>query len=351
MTTVGYGQAPAGVHEHLEIDAALPSLPQTLGGVARLAIRRHRSVELTAPAVEAALRLLEGRQFDLVIANEARALPLAHKVSKGAPIWGDMHEWAPEERTQILSWRILVAPHMRFVCRTYLPRTDAVTTVNQAIADLYDQQFGLHTEVVRNSLPDARLTPTPLAADKIRLVHSGGAVPGRNIESIIGAVKELDDRFTLDLFLVEARDGGRYLAKLKQLAGDCERITFHPPVPPSALPATLNAFDIGVYQLPPATTNQRLALPNKFFDFVQARLGMVFGPSEEIARLIRQFDLGRIATDFGAESLKAALAELTAEQVAEFKQNADRAAPLLSSDTDDAVVRGILHRLSQGTVH
>ncbi|WP_246199752.1 hypothetical protein [Arthrobacter zhaoguopingii] len=345
VTTLGYGSRPPGVKEHLEIDSALPSLPQTVSGVARLAARRHRSVELAAPAVNAALSLLEGREFDVVIANEARALPLAHKVSRGAPIWGDMHEWAPEERTQLLSWRLLVAPHMRYVCRTYLPKTEAVTTVNQSIADLYDAQFGLRTEVVRNSLPDAGLPPSALADGRIRLVHSGGAVPGRNIESLISAVRELDERFTLDLFLVEARDGGKYLAKLKQIAGDSPRITFHPPVAPAALPATLNAFDIGVYQLPPATTNQRLALPNKFFDFVQARLGMVFGPSEEIARLIRQHDLGRITADFGPDSLKETLAGLTSDDVAGFKANAHRAAPALSSEADEAVVRGILRRL------
>ncbi|WDF32397.1 hypothetical protein PTW37_11010 [Arthrobacter agilis] len=345
VTTLGFGGRPEGAVEHLEIDSTLASLPQTFSGVALLALRRHRRVELAAPAVQAALRLLEGRHFDVIIANEARALPLAHKVAAGAAIWGDMHEWAPEERTQLLSWRLLVAPHMRYVCRTYLPRTEAVTTVNQSIADLYDQQFGLRTEVVRNSLPDSGLAVSPLDGARIRLVHSGGAVPGRNIESIIEAVRELDDRFTLDLFLVEARDGGRYLAKLKHLAGDSDRITFHPPVAPAALPVTLNAFDIGVYQLPPATTNQRLALPNKFFDFVQARLGLVFGPSEEIARLIREHDLGRVTADFAAGSLTAALRDLTPEQVAEFKTNADRAASILSSEADEAVTRGILRRL------
>lgn len=347
VTTLGYGPQPSGAHRHLEIPETLASLPQTPAGVLGLALRRHRSVALQAPAARAALALVGSEEFDLIVANEARALPLAHRVARGTPIWGDMHEWAPEERTQLLSWRLLVAPHMRYVCRTYLPRTNAVTTVNRSIADLYDQQFGLHTEVVRNALPDSQLKPSRGRTDRIRLVHSGGAVPGRNIESIIAATQALDERFTLDLFLVEARDGGRYLTKLKELAGSSERITFHPPVSPAELPRTLNAFDIGVYQLPPATTNQRLALPNKFFDFVQARLGLVFGPSEEIGRLIRQYELGLVTKDFGPESLRETLSDLTSEQVAVFKAHADRAASKLSSDADEAVVRAILRRLLQ----
>ena len=48
-----------------------------------------------------------------------------------------MHEWAPEERTHVTSWRLLVAPLMDHICRTYLPRCDAVTTIGPSIADLY----------------------------------------------------------------------------------------------------------------------------------------------------------------------------------------------------------------------
>lgn len=345
VTTLGYGPRPPGAGEHLEIPDSLPSLPQTLSGVVNLALRRHRVVELQAPAVKIALDLTEGQQFDLIVANEARALPLAHRLAGSTPIWGDMHEWAPEERTQVLSWRLLVAPHMRYVCRTFLPRTAAVTTVNQSIAQLYDSSFGVHTEVVRNSRPDAGLDPTTVESDKIRLVHSGGAVPGRNLESLIESVLALDDRFTLDLYLVPARDGGRYLERLKKLAGQSCRVSFHDPVPPADLPAVLNTYDVGVYQLPPATTNQRLALPNKFFDFLQARLAMVFGPSEEIALLVREHQLGVITDDFTSDSLVHSLDSLSQSDISLFKRNADNAAAILSSDVDNQVVRGILERL------
>ncbi|MHA7272036.1 glycosyltransferase [Arthrobacter sp. TMT4-20] len=345
VTTVGYGSAPAGVREHLEIDSARPSLPQTVPGVAKLALRLHKAVELRSPAEQDALKLLSGRKFDLVVANEARALPLAHAVAAGAPVWGDMHEWAPEERTQVLSWRLLVAPYMTHVCRQYLPTVSAVTTVNHSIADLYRDRFGVPVEVVRNSLPFTQLEPSPMESGTIRLVHSGGAVPGRNLESLISAVAQLDDRFTLDFYLVEARDGGKYLRALKGLADDDSRIRFHPPVKPEELARTLNAYDVGVYQLPPATTNQRLALPNKFFDFVQARLALVFGPSIEISQLVRQHDLGWVTDDFDTESLVKTLRELTPEDVQRYKHNSHAAAAVLSSTEDEKTSRAIIDRL------
>lgn len=348
VTTMGYGDKPADATEHLQLVGEPASLPQTVGGVAQLALRRHRSVELDAPANRAALALLASRTFDLVVANEARALPLAHAVAQGAPIWGDMHEWAPEERTHVLPWRLLVAPFMRHICEAYLPQTTAVTAVNNSIAELYRKQFGCEVEVVRNAIAWQDLTPGAVLPDRIRLVHSGGAVPGRDLEGLIDATLTLDERFSLDLYLVAARDAGKYLEQLRARAAGSSRIIFHAAVSPDALPRTLNAYDVGVFVLPPQTTNHRLMLPNKFFDFVQARLAIVFSPAVETSSLISQFDLGRITADFSTEALVETLHDLTSADVERFKTNAHMAAPLLSSAEDESVQRGIVERLLPG---
>lgn len=345
VTTVGYGPRPGGSAEHLEIPEELPSLPQTLSGVTGLALGRHTSVELAAPAIRKALQLLDGKRFDLVVANEARALPLAHAVAAGAPVWGDMHEWAPEERTHVLSWRLLVAPLMRHICAKYLPMTDAVTTVNGSIARLYDEQFGCRTEVVRNSIAMQDLEPSAMSPDRIRLVHSGAAVPGRNLETLIEATLKLDERFTLDLYLVKARDGGKYWRRLRDRSQGSSKINFHDAVAPGDLPATLNRYDLGVFVLPPQSTNHRLMLPNKFFDFVQARLGLVFSPAIETSALIDQYGLGLVTGGFSTAFLVEALDRLTPGAVQEFKEHSHAAAESLSSVSDEAVERSLLPRL------
>lgn len=345
VTTLGFGPKPEGSTTHLEIPESLPSLPQTISGVLRLALHLHSSVELAAPAAKKALQLLDGHRFDLIVANEARALPLAHKVASGAPVWGDMHEWSPEERTHVLSWRLLVAPFMRHICAKFLPMTDAVTTVNGSIAKLYDEQFGCHTEVVRNSIAAQDLDPQPVQDGRIRLVHSGGAVLGRNLEALIEATLSLDERFTLDFYLIESRDGGKYLDTLTKLAGSSSRIVFNAAVSPAELPATLNKYDVGIYTIPPQTTNHRLMLPNKFFDFVQARLALAFGPSVETSALIEKYGLGVIADDFSAAALARALAPLTRETIDHFKHNADLASVSLSSAEDESVQRALISRL------
>lgn len=349
VTTIGYGDKPAEAAEHLEIDSSLPSLPQTPAGVALLAMRRFDRVEFAAPAVRAALGVVGDRRFDVVVANEARAMAFALRVAHGAPVVADMHEWAPEERVHVRSWRLLVKPFMTQQCAKYLPKMAAVTVVNDSIGKLYLDRFGVKTHTVRNASVFHELSPSEVPDDRIRLVHSGGAVPGRNIEALIEAVRGLDERFTLDLYLVPARDGGKYLDSLRVLIGDDSRITLHPPVPTKALVDTLNAYDVGIYSLPPLTTNHRLMLPNKIFDFIQARLGVVFGSAVETDRLINEHHLGVVVPDTSAAAMRDTLAGLTVDKVREFKQNADLAAKVLNSAEDAAVIREVVGGLLESS--
>jgi Glycosyltransferase Family 4 len=344
VTSVGYGATPAGVDEHLRVEDGLSSLPRTVTGVARLATRRLESAELAAPGLQRARALVGDRRFDLVVANDARALPLAHTVSHGAPVWADMHEWAAEEFAHVLVWRVLVAPLMEHLCQTYLPRSAAVTTVCQPLADRYAEHYGTPTEVVRNAGAWRDLAPTPVAEGSVRLVHSGGAIRGRNLEMLVRAVAEVP-HVTLDLYLVPAEDGGRYLRDLRDLAAGSARVTFHDPVGPDDLPATLNQYDVGAFCMPPINVNAEYALPNKFFDFVQARLCHAVGPAPEMARLVRQYGLGVVSDDFGQESFVAALRSLDADAVRAGKRASHEHAHELSSEHDEKVVESIVTRL------
>jgi glycosyltransferase involved in cell wall biosynthesis len=345
VTTVGYGPAPEGVAHHVEVPDGAASLPQTPGGVLRLALRAHESVELRSPGERAALPGLAGSgPYDLVVANDARALPLAFAVADGAPVLADLHEWAPEENSTSLPWRLLVGPYMDALCRKYLPRVAAATTVSGAIAELYGERYGVTPEVVRNTIPDQKLRPSAMEEGRIRLVHSGVATPERNIEGLIDAVARLDDRFSLDLFLVGE---AAYLGTLRLRAQAIPRVGVHPSVPPAELPATLNRFDLGVYLLPVKSLNHRLMLPNKFFDFVQARLGLVFGPSVETDRLIAEYGLGIVTVGTATDDLVAALSELTGDDVARFKVAADVASATLNSESDLATQRALIGRLVQ----
>jgi hypothetical protein len=96
----------------------------------------------------------------------------------------------------------------------------------------------------------------------------------------------------------------------------------------------INRYDLGVYLLPPDSFNNEHALPNKFFEFVQASLGVVIGPSPEMAALVRRHKLGAVAEDFSPRSLAKVLNSLDKAAVEEFKRNSHEAAALYNAEAE-----------------
>jgi hypothetical protein len=105
-----------------------------------------------------------------------------------------------------------------------------------------------------------------------------------------------------------------------------------------------NSYDIGLYLLPPNNFNQRYALPNKFFEFIQARLAVAIGPSPEMAALVRRYACGVIAADFTPEALAGELNNLDTEQIYAFKKASDVAAAELCAERNAEVILNVVDR-------
>ncbi|XPP27439.1 MAG: hypothetical protein ACNYNX_04435 [Leucobacter sp.] len=346
VTTIGFGDKPEGAAHHIQVPDGLASLPQTLSGVVKLGLRAHRSAECSAPAAKWVLSQNVEGPWDLVVANDARVLDLASRLAGDAPIWADLHEWAPEEQSHITSWRLLVGPFMTHLCRRYLPQAALVTTVSQGIADLYLKIFGAPALMMANSGVYREISPGEAVPGRVACVHSGAAVDDRGIGTMIEVFTALPEQFTLDLYLVPGGDGGAHLRELKKIAAGCDRIRFRDPVQATELPDVLSKYDLGVHWIPAnLSTNTRLALPNKFFDYVQARIGIAIGPSEEMVRELRKYDLGVVAESFDPGDLRRSMLALDADQLNAFKGHAGDAARALSFEVQAAPVRERLRQL------
>jgi glycosyltransferase involved in cell wall biosynthesis len=221
----------------------------------------------------------------------------------------------------------------------YASEVDQMTTVCQSIAEEYERDYGLKCNAIVMNLPPEHpdLAPSPVNGQQIRLVHHGGLNRNRKLETMIDLMDMLDERFTLDFYLVKNQPA--YLEELKGRAKSQPRIRFHDAVPPTTLPGVLNEHDLGLYPLCPSVPNQRMALPNKFFDFIQARLGVAIWPSVEMKRVVERFDLGIVTQDFDLRQLADLLNGLTKEQIEQYKRNSDMAARELHSGRTEEIIR------------
>ncbi|GAA1629006.1 glycosyltransferase family protein [Georgenia ruanii] len=313
VTTCGYGPKPDGADHHVQIPDELIYWHKSRS----LLIQRRYAAVYRSNAVVRHLRdALPREHFDVVLADDIDTVPLALSLHPRGGVHADMHEYAPRENEHLWRWRWFVAPYVRWQCRTFLTRVDSVSTVGEGLATEYDREFGIHASVVVNAAPLAPLAPARVA-DPIRLVHSGNAQRNRALGLMVDAVEAASRPVTLDLYLVP--NDAAYLEELRARVAGNPAITIHDPVPPADLPRTLAAHDVGVFVLPPVTFNYLWTLPNKFFDYVQARLGLIVGPSPEMAGLVRRHGLGAVTDGFTAADLTRAIDELDPANVARWK--------------------------------
>ena len=154
---------------------------------------------------------------------------------------------------------------------------------------------------------------------------------------------DLDERFELNLMFVKSNP--RYLRYLKRLAEKRSAIRFLPPQPMHQLPRYLNQFDIGVYLLEPTNFNHLHSLPNKFFEFIQARLGVAIGPSPEMARIVSEHNLGVISEDFSPKRLAQCLRHLDPKTINFYKSQSHKAAQILSAEKNKELLLDLVKKL------
>jgi hypothetical protein len=342
LYTCGYGPAPAGVARHYEIPAELQVWRYDRRA---LITRRYEKAYWTNAAIAHAGRQLPVGAFDAILANDVDSVGLALSLKPACGVHADLHEYAPRQKEELLRWRLFVAPFMRWMCRSFVSRATSVTTVGQGIADEYSREFGFHAEVVTNAAPYAELSPGPVSRP-IRLVHSGAGLRSRNITQLVDAVEAATAELSLDLYLTP--NDPHYVRELAARTAGSARVTLHDPVPYTALLETLNGYDVGLHVLPPVSFNNKWALPNKFFDYVQARLGVIIGPSPEMARILQDSRFGAVCADFTTAALVRVLDGLTVDSVLGWKAASDAAAPRLSAETQvtgwDRAIRRLLKR-------
>lgn len=345
VTVAGFGGKPDVNVRFVEIEKPPISRVRKAWWASKLLVGAFEGYYWGQYQVESALDLLRDVEADVIVANDLSALPLALRLAGRKPVLYDAHEYAPGEYEDQWMWRLLFGRYNHAFCRKYLPQATSMLTVCQGIADEYARHYGVHPKVVHNAPHNQNLTPVCVQADKVRMIHHGVASSARHLEVMIEMMAYLDQRFTLDLMLIEVEPG--YIAFLRQKAGADPRIRFVEPVPMPKICQRINEYDIGLYLLPPDNFNHRHALPNKFFEFVQACLAVAIGPSPEMAALTAKYSCGVVADSFEPQVLASALSGLDAERVSAFKDASHRAAQSLCFEMDGMIIEAEVERLAR----
>jgi len=247
----------------------------------------------------------------------------------------DLHEYSPEQYED-RSFRMFDARMISHLIRKYAPQVAASMTVAPLIAQRYRERFHLDPMVVLNTPETTGLSSGRIDPDHIRLVHHGVASERRSPGSMIEAIARCDRRYSLHFMLLE----NEYVRELRRQAETLApgRVTFHRPLPPEDIVGYLAQFDIGFYILPPQNYNQLVALPNKFFDFINAGLAVCIGPSPSMADMVHAHGLGTVGPTFSPEDIAGLINRTTPEEWQRMKDRSRTAAQTLNAQNEMAKV-------------
>lgn len=306
-------------------------------------IKGFERVYWDAYGFETLINRLRGQKFDLIIPNDIESLPLTLKIANGAKVLLDAHEYTPREFDDRFIWRFFLKNYKEYLCRKYIKNCDKVITVSEGIANEFSKNYGIKPIIITNACEYIDIKPKPSDKQNIKLIHHGYTIPSRKLEIMIEMMDHLDKRFSLDFMLVNSNSG--YYRFLKSLANNKSNIRFLDPVPMKKIVMFLNQYDIGIFILPPTTLNYRYSLPNKFFEFIQARLAVVIGPSIEMAKIVKRYDIGIVSEDFKPETMAKELNRLTNEKIEYYKFQSDKFAQELSFERNRQKFENLVENL------
>jgi glycosyltransferase involved in cell wall biosynthesis len=293
-----------------------------------------------------AFERLRHAHANLVFANDWSALPLGWRLAArwNAPLILDLHEYAPLEWEEQWNWRLFAAPMTVYFLRQYAVHADATLTVAPEIAQRYSEEFGFLPTVVLNAPKYVNVEDHAVDQQTVRLIHHGGALRARALESMIDTLRLCDQRYHLSFMLVGDEEYIRYLRAYADRVAP-GRVEFLDPVAPDQVVSRIASFDLGIHLLQPTNYNNSIALPNKLFDFIHAGLAICVGPSPGMSAFVREWQCGVVAPSFDPAEVAATLNRLSAEEIQIMRRASRAAAARVNADTEMSKVVELCSRL------
>lgn len=231
--------------------------------------------------------ILVAIDLDTLLANYLVSV-IRHKklVYDAHELFTEMPELVNRKRTQKI-WLTLE--------KWILPKIKHSYTVCKSIAEIYNRQYGINMEVVRN-VPFSRnrdISNTPLKnlPDKKFVIYQGAVNIGRGLEMFIDAFEHIDD------FIGVIAGTGDIIESLRQrVAGKKlgNKIFILGRLPLDELHhLTCNAA-LGVSIEEHLGMNYYFALPNKLFDYIQARVPVLVSDLPEMKNIVETYQIGEV---------------------------------------------------------
>lgn len=275
----------------------------------------------------------------ILLANDLDTLLPNFLISKikGTPLVYDSHEYFTEVPELIN--RPVVQRIWESIERTILPQLKLCYTVSDSIAQAYEKKYGVRFKLVRNLPKEKAVVPIE---KKNRIIYQGALNVGRGLEYLIETMQFVEG----ELIIAGSGDiEDRLRMMVNQYALD-KKVRFVGRLNASDLFELTKTAKIGVSLEEELGLNYTYALPNKLFDYVQARVPVLVSSLPEMKRVTQRYGIGEIIYSHDPKEIAGALnGMLASNHYQKWVENCDQAARILNWENEQNVLREIFSSL------
>ena len=287
------------------------------------------------------------KKADLLISNDLDTLLPNHIVRKikKIPLIYDSHEYFTEvpelvnrKRTQGI-WK--------FIERKLFPKATDIITVNDSIAKLYYNDYGIRPKVVRNiprrsgALKKVSRKSLGLPEDRHIIIMQGSGINvQRGVEELVEAMQFVDNTILLII------GGGDVIPLLKEMVNELgllDKVTFKSRLPYEQMMQYTAVADLGLTLDKATNLNYKYSLPNKLFDYIQAGIPVLSSSLPEIEKIILKYQVGDFIPDHNPRNISEKINHLLKNQalMMKWKKNCSFAAEKLTWENEEKILKDI----------
>lgn len=248
---------------------------------------------------------------DVLVSNDLDTLLANYLVSriKSIPLVYDSHEYFTEvpELKGRAARKIWLA-----IERWIFPKLENVITVNDSIASIYKEKYGVDVHVIRNLPLKNNILIKPISKKEL------GLDEGRNIIILQGSGINLDrggEEAVLAMKSIENATllivgGGDALPSLKAMVERellDDKVKFIPRQTHVRLYSYTAAADLGLSLDKDTNLNYKYSLPNKIFDYINCGIPVLASNLPEVRKIISGYDVGMVLENYSVDAISEAI--------------------------------------------
>ena len=290
------------------------------------------------------------RKVDLLVSNDLDTLLANYLASRirRVPLVHDCHEYfrgVPELNNRERTVRIWKRIEDRI-----FPKLETVYAVNASIADIYHKEYENEIFVIRNvpvrkSTDETKKIIIPGIPEGMPILLYQGAVNvDRGLDEAIMALKFMKTKAVL--LIIGTGDVIDSLKGLSVAQGVGDKVIFTGPIPLEDLHEYTVMADIGLSIEKDVSLNYHYCLPNKFLDYIQARVPVLVSPLPEMTAIIEKYGIGETIESHDPEYLAAKFDAMLkdSEKLAVYRKNLAKAASDLCWENEEQELINIYRR-------